>query len=462
MISRTNPHRAPLSMDEFLAKRFMPDNLCKRPLMQNDLLRSLYGTMLLLWPVELILEFWNRLPLESAGRTLTGAELFRHIWDTSKAAPKEYVARVMWCIEFFLVQHGMDVQKFMDTVVFRINDGTPVSAPTLTRWIMSKVHSIYTAKDLRVKVLELMADTTEKFIPGSYREVLRVEKQDDVRTAWCLWAPDKNLNIKWTYHSELFGLKMLTNAPRVLGLPPFERVDDLAETGCVEHILWDCEMRVEGDRLLIDGEDHGRRIPFQEHCRKLDVDLDHLFPPDWTVNLIHKPYHCPLRRREVLHVGCAYDAPVWIGKVRFPRHQPDNTAALTHLLSDIVESKAELQERLEAKHACLLDSLIEKAVFTYTAGENIMELNSKVLIRGVPAELLSYMLRAHRDSGKTRFLLADFKRDTGILNRRNPNLEAFLEKLRVRLTDRFHRMRIVIEPGVRILQMDCPVIFKET
>jgi hypothetical protein len=445
-------------MVEYLAQRAMPDNICCRAPMRNDLLKSVYATMLQEFTFEQVVEFWNNLPMEVAGKPVSQGDLFRHLWTSEKTSTKEYVARVLDCVEWFLVRHGYDVPVFMERLAFRINEGTPVPGKTLITWMKPVLKTIFFATDLRLKVLQLMAYTAEQFIPGSYREVLRVEREGSFTLAWCLFAPDSNLSIRWPYHSELIGLKLMANAPKVLGLPPFEDIRNLSDTGIIEHILWDEKVSVEGNRMFINGEECGESVSFHAYVKRLGFNLDHLKSPDLQVTLMHKPFYCPLRKREVLHKDCAYGAPVWIGMIRYATRIDDQENALHHMIEDMEDTWG---EELENRHARLLEMLAEKADFVYLQEANIMLLNGNLLIKGVPAGLLAYMLRAFRDAGKTEFFLSDFKKDTDILTRKLPNLEAFLEKLRDRLATRSMKVSILAGKGRRTLKADCPVHFTE-
>lgn len=442
---------------DYLARRSLADGHCGRPPMRNDLLKSLYATMLQRFTPEQVIEFWRHLPLATAGTASLG-DLLRHIWNADGVSSKEYVGRALCCVEPFLVGQGHDVPEFLESLAFRINKGTPVPGRTLIAWMQPVLKTIFFATDLRYKVLQLMAFTSDKFIPGSHREVLRLERKGGFTTAWCLFAPDRNLSVQWAYHSELIGLKMMANAPRVLGLPAFEDIRSLCDTGMLEHILWGDTLSIEDGRILINGKVHGEVIPFRSYCARLGFDLSHLDAPDWPVHLIHEALHCPLRKREVLHAGCAYGAPVWIAQVRYPTRAEDQDQALQHVIGDMEDTWG---EELENRHARLLESLAAKAEFTYFKRDGVMLLNGNTLIRGVPAELLAYMLKSFRESGKTEFLLSEFKRDTDILKRRQPNLEAFLEKLRERLETRSDKVRIKVAKGLRLLEADCPVRFEE-
>ena len=456
-----------LGLDAYLAARHMDDEVCGCGPMRNDLLKSLYATMLMRFPFEHILEFWRHLPLKFEGRILSDADLFRHIWVGEQTASKEYVARALCCVEYFLVHRGYPVKDFIDNLAFCVDKGTPVPGKAMLSMLEPLLDQLYAMVepivDMNLKVLQLMSLTADKFIPGSHREVLKVDRKDGLSTAWVLFAPDGKMRVQWTYHSELIGLKMLSSAPRVLGLNPFEDIQSVADTGMVEHILWKEKLQLEGSRVFINGVEHGEVLSFRSYCRTLGLNMDKLNPPDWPVMLIHKPLHCDIRGREVLHAGCAYGAPMWIAKVLYPTRQKRHERPLKKVVDDINERT---DDEMEGLHARLLEELSEKAHFTFVRDGKDKEgghllLNGNSLIKGVPGEFLAYMLRVHRDTGRNEFLLLEFKQNTSIRNSLNPNLERRLGEVSYRLTTHSQKVRVLIKKGVRILKAECPIEFEE-
>lgn len=75
----------------------------------------------------------------------------------------------------------------------------------------------------------------------------------------------------------------------------------------VERVIWNDmdRPRYEGDSMLIQGEPYGKRMAFSAFCREADIDLDPFHPPDLPVVAMERDYFCPIRKRNVLYLGCA-------------------------------------------------------------------------------------------------------------------------------------------------------------
>lgn len=94
----------------------------------------------------------------------------------------------------------------------------------------------------------------------------------------------------------------------------------------------------------------------------------------------------------------------------------------------------------------------------YKEGETIF-LQEAPLIKGTPAKLLLWMLRAYLETGKSIFFLSEMrtKSELGSIG----NLEARLERLAKRMDEREEQVRLVRQRGCRRLECEFPISLEE-
>ena len=121
------------------------------------------------------------------------------------------------------------------------------------------------------------------------------------------------------------------------------------------------------------------------------------------------------------------------------------------------------RQRGEEIDRAFLDSMREKAVFTYHKQAEFLTLNGKILASKVPAKIMRNILCGYVREGKTHFRFLDFKRNLEIAaNRKHPNFEIRFNRLARRLSTHFPRLRIdKTGRGEFALRADCKVEYSE-
>jgi adenylate cyclase len=97
--------------------------------------------------------------------------------------------------------------------------------------------------------------------------------------------------------------------------------------------------------------------------------------------------------------------------------------------------------------------------FRYYNQADTLFLDEQPLIKGMPAKLLIFMLRAYLATGKSLFFLSELRADRSLCIM--GNLEARLERLAKRIESRVDWMRLVRQKGCRRLEFSIPVSLEE-
>lgn len=413
-------------------------------LVRHDYKRACYRAMLSEFSAEEVLEFFSALPLIMDGKEIKGAELFGLLWSEKARIPIYWEYGTDNLIEAFLIRKGRNVEQLLGKILWLNNKSTYIPGKVLLTWFYPKLESLFDSVDTRDMVFALISLFTENYLPKHvHRRVKRWEEGEWVKSIQVFISdPDFGEFLDWDY--EFIAAPQILNGPIMFGMPAFEGFGMIADTRSPEAILWE-ESTIptrDDDVLRFNGKPVGRVAGFHEFCGKREIDLSKFRVPDLKIVVMDIDYSCPIRKRIVLHKGCAYGAPVFLNWVSHRKLNTQATGILNSFIGDLAREEALQNDELEKRHIALLAHVAGRAVFHYHPSDESITLNGNHFTKNIPAKILKYLLESHLRDGKSEFEYRELKRLFEISQgQKNANFEV-----------RFYRL-------VEKLKEECPSVW---
>ena len=388
--------------------------------------------MLAEFSTEEVIEFFMTLPLFIEGREIKGQELFGLLWKEKGRVPHYWDFGTDNLIEGFLIRKGRDVEQVVRKILWLNNKSTYIPGKVLLTWFYPKLESLFNSVDTRDMVFAFIALFTENYLPKHvHRRVKRWEEGEWVRSIQVFISdPDFGEFLDWDY--EFISGPQILNGPVMIGMPPFEGFGMIADTRSPESILWDKSIVVTRDDgvLRFGDEAVGRAGTFHGFCRDKEIDLSKYKVPNLVILEMDMDYSCPIRKRVVLHKGCAYGSPVFLNWVSHRKLKNQETGVLDTIIGDIAREDALQNDELEKRHNAVLAHVTGRADFCYHPSDESMTLNGAHFTKGIPAKILKFLLESHLNDGKNEFEYRDLKRLFEIsLGQKNSNFEVRFYRL---------------------------------
>ncbi|MEO6097381.1 MAG: hypothetical protein ABIW76_17685 [Fibrobacteria bacterium] len=415
-------------------------------LVRHDYKRACYRAMLVEFSTDEVVEFFTTLPLVIEGREIKGAELFGLLWKEKERVPVYWECGTDNLIEAFLIRKGREVNPLLRKILWLNNKSTYIPGKVLLTWFYPKLETLFNSIDTRDMIFAMIALFTENYLPKHvHRRVKRWEDGDWVKSIQVFISDmDFGEYLDWDY--EFIAGPQILNGPIMFGMPPFEGFGMIADTRPPETILWDKSIVAtrENGVLRFNGEVVGRVATFHGFCRGKEIDLSKFHVPDLDIVEMDIDYSCPIRKRIVLHKGCAYGAPVFLNWVSHRKLKNHGTGLLNSFIGDLAREEALQNDELEKRHNALLAHVSGRAVFRYHRSDESITLNGRHFTKNIPAKILKYLLETYLRDGKSEFEYRELKRLFEISQgQKNANFEV-----------RFYRL-------VEKLKEECPAVWVE-
>lgn len=405
------------------------------PLVPCGTVRGTFVTMLERFGIPEFRRFWRTLPIILGGKPLAEAAGYRYLWEEQGPIHLHFIEEVNSCLHDFLFDKGMSHYQFYDEGHFRFKQGGMWSARESLGWIKSLLPKLYTDPDPKMTILRLVCEWGQRAAPGAACELPYIRIEAGWVNAIYSFAPNGNADFRSPFlfsRSTLLGMQLF---PKFLGLTPFEETHVVADCLHPNDILKNTEWEISEGVFFIAGERYGAVVPFLGWAKSMDLQFNKTPIPEREVILIEKDFYCPRLKIKLLAKACVYDAPLFLAKVGFPRIQKvQNDEPSQDYLANILEglsldASPEWLE-LEQKYHVVLQQVEEKLSFEYRRSSQLMLLNGKTLMAGVPAMILRKILSGW-NNGQKLFDFRAFKHDP----------EIFADSKRSSFETRWNRLR---------------------
>jgi hypothetical protein len=224
---------------------------------------------------------------------------------------------------------------------------------------------------------------------------------------------------------------MINIGPLLLNTPAYEHISYLAsQTSFIEALenRVPAEMKEDGG-VYVKGELVGRHATFADCLKEYNLE--------WK-NDVEKSIGCvralvdirdPKTGALLVEKDCFYGAPVYILGFNF-KANVNASEPFLKLMSSVVKQEFAAWAPLQKAHEQLLDAMNDSVTIVYYKSDDSISVNSKHLMRNVPARILRNLLREYTVTGREEYENREFKRDPAIcMDPLRPNFESRLNRV---------------------------------
>ncbi len=402
-----------------------------------DILKVLYAGMLLNFTPEKIRLFWKEHPLPQI-KSAEEITAFKELLHGRSWYNTEYVLSVFSDIEDFLIQNGKNVLEFLENSFYRINQGLLVSPRSWLAISKPVFKMFFTEPDIRVLLLSLIDHYLQYIAPVFTSRIVSHISEHDWNTT--ILSIDCNFPLPCNCSTTalnsnvnkidigLWFSAIIKKLPECFGLPRFEHQFMVADCREISSVV--DNVTIDGNLLYINNQLGAEKTSFGTFCANRGIDSavnENTFSPVWVMR---SDYLCPVRKRVVLHQGCAYGAPAYFFGFHYLKlnHNPDNF--MDSIIDDIVNYNDCQWTEIKELHNKLVLQLAGNNNFTYNRKSDTMQLNGVDFIKNVPAKILRKILCIYLETGRTEFYHSEFTKDESIIdNPYQPNFSIRLKRL---------------------------------
>ncbi|MBD3321348.1 MAG: hypothetical protein GF350_09670 [Chitinivibrionales bacterium] len=421
---------------------------------RNDVLKILYTGMLLEMKSADIRRFWNQYPLPGFTLPDQEAAMYAKLWEEDSKARLEYVVTVLGATEQFLLSCDIDILDFIRRSFQRINRGMLISARSVLSWGKPFLGHLFSARDVRPLLLQMIEFFTDKLAPGMVQRIVKHETVDDWNIGTMMLmhsSPAGSFKLdKKTFagplpphDSEIWAGMIIQLLPHCMNIEPFEELFMICDSQKIEDVVWEGSVEFADNMLLIDDDYYGTCTTLHEFLRTRDISIEQYGVPDTEVIVAGKDYFCPRRERVVLHKGCAYQAPVGMYGFRYRRNLKKPPDFLAGIIDEATTDENELWSAARQKHEELLDEIAHKLRIVYHIKDESISVNGNHFIRSAPAKILRKIIGTYCETGQSQFEYREFIRDSSIIyDPVSPNLGVRLQRLIQSLEDSYPELKV--------------------
>ena len=326
----------------------------------------------------------------------------------------------------WLYERGENPDAFVQRIVDRCAAFEAVPARSVLRSYLPYVSQFYATKDVRQLCLDIIPKrypllTDPKFLKRDLVDGFRKEY-----FAFRFETPGVLITNPMRWFNGLVQVGAV-----LLGTPPYEHIDFRAsQTSFVEALEGRETAEIgEDGYVYVNGEKVGKNMTFAECLAENGLE--------WDVEA-EKNIVCVKALKDVVDakVGalliqkdCYYGAPA---SIAFVDYKADIVAPepFNKLMSAVVRQEFDSWKPIQKAQEQLLEAMNDSVTVIYYKSDDSISVNSKHLMRNVPARILRNLLREYTATGREEYENREFKRDPAIcMDPLRPNFESRLNRV---------------------------------
>lgn len=389
--------------------------------------------------------------METSDGSISGVELYRHIWKEQAWSPLEYQLRVMESVEAFCLYHNIDFMRFIREKVFSLQSGTVLSPRGSLVLVGNFLFQLVRTRDIYRTMLEVLDDSTRILAPMTTTKLVGVDVLPGFNRGWILHVHDQSFSRSIPgCDCDIWLGTQLELIPQRIGLTPYPFVYCHGEVREIPTILGAVHRglhpTLQGDCWYLDGTPISRPARFHRWLSEIGFSSPETASvPDHDIQVALQDIECPVRKRVVIRAGRAYGAHGYIVEMRWkkgiglPVEQ-----GISRLIHSAMADDLDVMDLACQRHEDLLLQYRQRLCFVFHHQDETISCNGEHLLRGVPAKILQKVLMAHTLTGRSSFENREFRRDPDLgLDPLNPNLESRIKILSERLEERLVGFKIL-------------------
>ncbi len=333
---------------------------------------------------------------------------------------------VMNTVVSWLYERGESPDAFVQRIIDRCAAFEAVPARSVLRSYLPYISQFYAAEDVRQLCLDIIP---KRYPVMNDAQFLKRDLVDGFRKEFVSFRLDTPGVLVSNPMRWFVGLVQL--GPILLDTPPYEHIEFKAsQTSFIEAL----ENQANAEKLddgfvYVGGRKVGEYKTFGD-C----IDENGL---SWSIEA-EKKMACIKALEDVvdkrtgavlIHKGCYYGAPVSLVyfdyKANVVAPEPFNK-----LMSAVVKQEFDAWAPIQKAQEQLLELMNDSVTIIYHKSDDSISVNSKHLMRNVPARILRNLLREYTATGREEYENREFKRDPAIcMDPLRPNFESRLNRV---------------------------------
>ncbi len=333
---------------------------------------------------------------------------------------------IMNTVVNWLYERGENPDAFVQRIIDRCAAFEGVPARSVLRSYLPYVSQFYATKDVRQLCLDIIPKRYPLLTDPKF---LRREVVDGNRKEYFSFRFDSPGMLVTNPMRWFNGLVQI--GPILLDTPPYEHMEfKAAQTSFIEALenRATAEMRDDGF-VYVNGRAVGKNMTFGDCLEENGLQ--------WEFDA-EKKMSCVKALEDVvdekvgavlIHKGCYYGAPA---AIVFFDYKADVVAPepFNKLMSAVVKQEFDSWQPIQKAQEQLLEGMNDSVTVIYYKSDDSISVNSKHLMRNVPARILRNLLREYTATGREEYENREFKRDPAIcMDPLRPNFESRLNRV---------------------------------
>lgn len=368
----------------------------------------------------------------------------------------------------WLYERGENPDDFIERVVKRCADFEAIPARSVLRSYLPFVSQFYQTEDVRALCLEIIP----KRYPFLSQSSILSDKVEDGNRSMCFSfrfeTPGALVSnpMRWL-------LGMFRVGPLLLNTPAYENMDYVAtQTSFVEALEGRVFATLKGKDICVDDKIVGRATTFGECLEQYGFKWE---------NSLEKDVGCVVALEDIkdsktgtllIRKGRFYGAPANILNATF-KANIKTPEPFYKLMSSVVKQEFDAWVPIQKAQEELLEAMNDSVTIVYYKSDDSISVNSKHLMRNVPARILRNLLREYTATGREEYENREFKRDPSIcMDPLRPNFESRLNRVIAHINGE-DKQGIVTEGVKKFFEIErhrrggfrfvpkCKIVFKE-
>lgn len=325
----------------------------------------------------------------------------------------------------WLYERGENPDEFIERIVKRCSDFEAIPSRCVLRTYLPYISSFYSCKDVRELCLEIIPKRYQFLKQAAVLRNEVVAENREMLFTYKFETPSALVSnpMRWI-------IGMFRVGPLLLGTPTYEHMNFLAsQTSFIEAMENRLPVEMRDGDVYVNGEAVGKSTHFGECVKKCGIKWEDERELEIGCVLATKDVIDPKTKTVLVREGCFYGAPANILDVKF-KANISCVEPFIKLMNSVVKQEFEAWQPIQKAQEQLLDAMNDSVTIVYYKSDDSISVNSKHLMRNVPARILRNLLREYTATGREEYENREFKRDSAIcMDPLRPNFESRLNRV---------------------------------
>lgn len=325
----------------------------------------------------------------------------------------------------WLYERGENPDEFIERIVKRCSDFEAIPSRCVLRTYLPYISSFYSCKDVRELCLEIIPKRYQFLKQAAVLRNEVVAENREMLFTYKFETPSALVSnpMRWI-------IGMFRVGPLLLGTPTYEHMNFLAsQTSFIEAMENRLPVEMRDGDVYVNGEAVGKSTLFGECVKRCGIKWEEERELEIGCVLATKDVIDPKTKTVLVREGCFYGAPANILDVKF-KANISCVEPFIKLMNSVVKQEFEAWQPIQKAQEQLLDAMNDSVTIVYYKSDDSISVNSKHLMRNVPARILRNLLREYTATGREEYENREFKRDSAIcMDPLRPNFESRLNRV---------------------------------